>query len=150
MSRPRSYAYLTWRAAVAHPLRRLGERGTALERFLGNYGSEGLLPTRPEDLAAMNAASACISCGICESACPLAGLAPALRDLGLHAAFRLYARSAAALEHGRDALQACAACTGCEPLCPTGVPIGRLVRYLAARASDGRDAPRQDPGPPGR
>jgi heterodisulfide reductase subunit C len=147
MSRIRSYAYLGWRAAVSHPLRRLGERGTALERFLGNYQSEGLAPTRPEDRAAM---SACISCGICESACPLAAMAPAVRDLGLHAAFRLYAKSAAALEHGRDALQACAACTGCEPLCPTGVPIARLVRYLAARAAEGRDAARQDPGTAGR
>ena len=149
MSRARSYAYLTWRAAVSHPLRRLRERGTAEERFRAAYGPEGLEPTSPEAHAAMAAASACISCGLCEAACPLAGVAPALRDLGLHAAFRLHSKSAAALRHGEASLEACAGCTGCEPLCPTGVPIGRLVRWFAAQAA-GRDAARRDPGGAGR
>ena len=79
------------------------------------------------------AASACISCGLCEAGCPLASAAPSVRDLGLHAAFRLYGKSAAELPHAAEALAACAACQGCEPLCPTGVPIGRVVRHLLAR-----------------
>jgi heterodisulfide reductase subunit C len=140
MSRARSYAYLTWRAAVSHPLRRLRERGTAEERFRAAYGPEGLEPTSPEAHAAMAAASACISCGLCEAACPLAGVAPSVRDLGLHAAFRLYSKGAPALARAAGALEPCARCTGCEPLCPTGVPISRLVRYFLGRAA-GAPAP---------
>jgi len=138
MGRGRSLAYLGYRAAVAHPLKRLARKGTGEERFLASYASEGLAPTTLEDHAAADAASACLSCGLCESGCPLAAVAPAVRDLGVHAALRLYSKSALALSVAGGALEACAACTGCEPLCPTGVPISRLVRYFAARLGESR------------
>jgi hypothetical protein len=144
VSKAGSYGWLAWRAAVPHPLRALARRGTGEERFLANYGSEGLLPTSPEDREVGEQASACISCGLCESGCALRGAIPSVRDLGLHAAFRLLSRTDALLVHGRDSLAACAGCTGCEPLCPTGVPITRLVRLLAARAG-ASDAPRRAP-----
>jgi heterodisulfide reductase subunit C len=132
---PRALAYLAWRALVAHPLKKLfRQQGTALERFEANYVSEGLVPTRPEDRAVAQAAAACIACGLCEVGCELAGAAPAVRALGLHAAFRLYSRNAAELPLARAALDACAECTGCDALCPTGVPISRIVQHLRARA----------------
>jgi heterodisulfide reductase subunit C len=144
VSKVRSYAWLAWRAVVSHPLRGLRRRGTGKERFLGNYAGEGLVPTAAEERAAGEAASACIGCGLCESGCALRGAIPSIRDMGLHGAFRLYSKSAGMLALSGDALAACAACTGCEPLCPTGVPIARLVRAFAARASS--DAARRDPG----
>lgn len=132
----RALAYLGWRALVAHPLKRLfRQRGTGLERFTEAYVSEGLVPTSPEDRAVGEAASACIACGLCESGCDLSGAAPAVRALGLHAAFRLYSRNAAELPLAREPLEACAACAGCDALCPTGVPISRIVRHLRARAA---------------
>jgi ferredoxin len=127
-------AYLGYRAVLAHPLRALRRRGTGAERFRANYVSEGLLPTLPEDRAIGEAASACISCGLCETGCELAGAAPAIRALGLHAAFRLYGRSAAELPLATEALAACEGCAGCDALCPTGVPISRIVRHQLARA----------------
>jgi heterodisulfide reductase subunit C len=136
-SRPRALAYLAWRALVAHPLRRLRQSGTGAQRFAANYAGEGLLSTRPEDRAVGEAASACISCGLCETGCSLAATAPSVRDLGLHAVFRLYSKSTADLPLAREALEACAACQGCDPLCPTGVPIGRIVRHLLARVAPG-------------
>ena len=132
-SRLMALAYLGYRAAVAHPLRRLRLRGSGGERFAASYAAEGLLPTRPEDREVAEAASACISCGLCEVGCPLAAAAPSVRDLGLHAAFRLYSKSAADLPRAAEALAACAGCQGCDPLCPTGVPIGRVVRHLLGR-----------------
>ena len=133
VARLRALAYLGYRAAIAHPLRRLFQEGTGLERFAANYEREGLYPTSPEDRAVGEAASACISCGLCETGCALAGATPSVKDLGLHAAFRLYGKSTTELRHAREALEACASCAGCEPLCPTGVPIGRVVRHLLAR-----------------
>jgi heterodisulfide reductase subunit C len=143
VSSVRSYAWLAWRAVVSHPLRALRQRGTGQERFLANYASEGLAPTSVEERAGAEAASACITCGLCESGCALRAAIPSIRDLGLHAAFRLYSKSAEMLGRSGDALSACASCTGCEPLCPTGVPIARLVRTFAARAAS--DAARRDP-----
>jgi heterodisulfide reductase subunit C len=133
--RLRALAYLAWRALLAHPVKRLRRRGTGLERFTSSYGSEGLAPTRPEDRAIGELAAACIGCGLCELGCDLAAAAPAVRALGLPAAFRLYGRSSAELPLAREALESCRACTGCEPLCPTGVPIGRIVRHLLQRAT---------------
>lgn len=139
MGRGRSLAYLGYRALLAHPLKRLFRRGSGGERFLANYGTEGLSPTGPEDFAAAEAASACISCGLCESACALAAASPSIRDFGLHACFRLYSKSALLLASATEALEACKGCAGCEALCPTGVSIARLVRHFAA------GAPRQAP-----
>jgi succinate dehydrogenase/fumarate reductase-like Fe-S protein len=128
---PRALAYLAWRALVAHPLKRLfRQHGTGLERFRAAYVAEGLVPTRPEDRAASEAASACISCGLCETGCDLAAATPAVRALGLHAAFRLYSRSFADLPLAADALEQCAGCTGCDAVCPTRVPISRVVAHL--------------------
>jgi len=149
-SRLRALAYLGYRALVAHPLRRLRQQGTGLERFAANYESEGLYPTSPEDRAVGEAASACISCGLCETGCALAGVAPSLRDSGLHAAFRLYGKSTTELRHAREALEACTGCADCEPLCPTGVPIGRIVRHLLGQLAESPEveqaASRDSPG----
>lgn len=139
MGRPSALAYLAWRALVAHPMKRLfRRRGTGIERFHAAYVTEGLVPTRPEDRAIAQAASACIACGLCETGCDLAMATPAIRALGLHAAFRLYSRSFADLPLAAGALDACAGCAGCDALCPTRVPIGRIIAHL--RAAAGRRA----------
>jgi heterodisulfide reductase subunit C len=127
--------YLAWRALVAHPLKRLFRwRGTGLARFRAAYVVEGLVPTRPEDRAVGAAAAACISCGLCDTGCDLARATPAVRALGLHAAFRLYGRSSAELPLAAEALEACAGCTGCDALCPTRVPIARVLAHLREAA----------------
>jgi heterodisulfide reductase subunit C len=132
MARPGALAYLAWRALVVHPLKRLFRRGSGLDRFRAAYVAEGLVPTRPEDRAAGEAASACISCGLCDTGCELAQATPAVRALGLHAAFRLYGRNTPDLPLAAEALDACAGCAGCDALCPTRVPISRVVAHLRA------------------
>lgn len=134
----RALAYLGYRALVAHPLKRLfRRRGTGIERFTQSYVSEGLVPTRPEDRAAGEAASACIACGLCETGCDLEAATPQVRALGVHAAFRLYSRSSAMLPLARAALHACSACVGCDALCPTGVPIASVLAHLREASSRG-------------
>jgi ferredoxin len=136
-SRASALAYLAWRALLAHPLKRLSREGTGAERFLANYAPEGLLPTAEADRRIGEGAARCIACGLCEPACDLAAAAPAVRALGLHAAFRLYSKGTPELPLAADALAACAGCAGpaCEAACPTGVPIAAIVRRLAERAS---------------
>ena len=57
-----------------------------------------------------------------------------MRALGLHAAFRLYGRSSADLPLAAEALDACAGCSGCDALCPTRVPIARVIAHLREAA----------------
>ena len=144
----RALAYLAWRALAAHPAKRLRRRGSGLERFTESYGPEGLLATRPEDRAVGEQAAACISCGLCELGCELVAAAPAVRAMGLPAAFRLYGRNASELPLAREALEACQGCAGCDALCPTGVPIGRILRHLLAAASAVRAGPPEPVGAP--
>jgi len=125
--------YLGYRALFAHPVRRLRLHGTGLQRFVGNYEGEGLYRTSPADHALAEAASACISCGLCETGCELLEATPSVRDLGLVGVFRLSSKSTAEMRHAAEALTACATCSGCEQLCPTGVPIGRVIRGLLER-----------------
>jgi heterodisulfide reductase subunit C len=146
VSSPRALAYLAYRALVAHPLKRLRRRGTGLERFRAAYVAEGLAPMSPAARAVGLAAQDCIACGLCEPGCELAAASPEVRALGLHAAFRLYSRNPAELPLAREALDACAGCAGCDALCPTGVPISRIVtalrgRFADAGAADGGAAP---------
>jgi len=163
MARPGALAYLAWRAIVAHPLKLLFRRpGTGLERFRAAYVSEGLVPADPARRAAAEAAAACTSCGLCEMGCALAGAAPAVRALGLHAVFRLYARTTFDLALAAEALEACAGCAGCDALCPARVPISRVLAALRGApeaAAPGRGAvpgrgegtpqDRPEPAPPG-
>lgn len=138
MARPGALAYLAWRALVAHPLKRLfRQHGTGLEQFQAAYVAEGLVPTGPEDRSIGEAAALCIACGLCETGCRLAQSSPPVRALGLHAAFRLYSRSVAELPLAAEALEACAGCAGCDALCPTQVPISRVLGHLRAAARRG-------------
>jgi Fe-S oxidoreductase len=127
-------AYLGWRAIVVQPIKRLFRRGTALERFAAAYQGEGLLPTSLADRDLSLAASRCTGCSLCEAGCRLSAAEPAVRALGLPAAFRLAARQQRELPAARALLDACGGCAGCEPLCPAGVPIGRLLARLGERA----------------
>jgi Fe-S oxidoreductase len=129
----RSLLYLAWRALVVQPLKRLLARGPGLERFLAAYGAEGLRPTAPADLEVALLAARCTGCGLCEAGCRLPAAAPALQALGLPAAFRLVGRQAATLPLGRELLEACLGCQGCERWCPAGVPIGRVLAHQRRR-----------------
>ena len=132
-SRLSSLAYLAWRAVGVQPAKRAVQEGSGAERFEKNYAAEGLVPTTEEDREVAEAASACVACGVCEARCELMAATPHVRALGLHTAFRLYSKSTTELPWAREALEACERCKGCETACPTGVPIGRIIRQLLDR-----------------
>jgi succinate dehydrogenase/fumarate reductase-like Fe-S protein len=138
MARMNALVYLGWRAVVVEPIKRLFQRGAGLERFLAAFAPDHLAPTSVADREMSFLASRCIGCGLCEPGCRLAGASPALRALGLPAAFRLVGRSGGDLGGARELLAACQGCEGCRALCPTGVPIGRLIAHLATRAEAAR------------
>lgn len=126
-------AYLGWRAILVEPVKRLFQRGTGLERFQANFAADRLAPTSPADREVALLASRCIGCGLCEAGCRLADASPAVRALGLPAAFRLVGRASGDLAAARDLLTASRGCAGCEARCPVGLPIGRVVEHLASR-----------------
>jgi succinate dehydrogenase/fumarate reductase-like Fe-S protein len=130
--------YLGWRAVFVEPVKRLFQRGAGIDRFLSAFAADRLAPTSLADREVSVLASRCIGCGLCEPGCRLAGASPAVRALGLPAAFRLVGRAGGDLAGARDLLAACQGCAGCRALCPTGVPIGRVLARLAERAEAAR------------
>jgi heterodisulfide reductase subunit C len=127
--------YLGWRAVFVEPVKRLFRRGTGLTRFQANFAADRLAPTSVADREMALLAARCIGCGLCEPGCRLATASPALRALGLPAAFRLVGRGSGDLPAARDLLAACRECAGCEARCPAGVPIGRVLRHLESKAT---------------
>jgi succinate dehydrogenase/fumarate reductase-like Fe-S protein len=130
--------YLGWRAVLVEPVKRLFQRGAGIDRFRAAFADDRLAPTSAADLEVSFLAARCIGCGLCEPGCRLAEATPAVRALGLPAAFRLVGRAGADLPEARSLLAACQGCAGCRALCPTGVPIGRVLAHLSARASSSR------------
>jgi heterodisulfide reductase subunit C len=127
--------YLGWRAVFVEPVKRLFQRGSGLERFKALFAADRLAPTSVADREVSLLAARCIGCGLCEPGCPMLAASPAVRALGLPAAFRLVGRAGGDLAAARDLLLACQACAGCESRCPTGVPIGRVLSRLSERAA---------------
>ena len=126
--------YLGWRAVFVEPVKRLFQRGSGLDRFQAAFAADRLAPTSLADRELATLAARCIGCGLCEPGCRMVSASPAVRALGLPAAFRLVGRAGGDLVTARDLLTACRECAGCEAQCPTGVPIGRVVAFLSARA----------------
>ena len=72
--------WLQLRTGVAHVLRQW--RGTKDEdpvaQILAHYGPDGLRPPNPAGTALALQAQACLACGLCSTACALAGGEPGI------------------------------------------------------------------------
>lgn len=117
--------YLGYRAVVAHPLRKLFRRDerTGIERFLANYGVEGLLPTSNDERRLREGAARCIACGLCDAFGARVSLVPLS-----------YARATPDLRHAHAELEALppSAVEKGEQVCPTRVPLRALTDSLRA------------------
>lgn len=84
----------------------------------------------------------CVHCGFCLTACPTYAR---LGDENDSPRGRLYLMKAVVegrLDAGSDAFQThidrCLGCRACEPVCPSGVPYGRLLELARAEAVDAK------------
>jgi hypothetical protein len=124
--------WLQLRTGAAHVARRLLRRDEPdpIDQFFRNYAADGFrLPDAAAQALQLDA-EACLVCGLCSAECARVGGAPALdpRDAVIAAA-RL-AIDWVRLEL-RPAASACAACAACDAVCPAGIPIQRIQRWLA-------------------
>lgn len=125
---------LAWRAAVAHPLRLLfrADQRSGQERFLRNYAVEGNIPTSREDALILSGASKCIHCGLCDAFYPARSALPRSVNDGPSSLPVALARATPDLPHARPALVAFdeSALAEAERVCPTGVPLVGIWKYL--------------------
>ena len=100
-------------------------------RFLSNYRPDHIEPlSRPERKLRARAMS-CIGCGLCDAVCLPAAASPD-GPLSLSALMLAAGRDgtvSASAKVDADRL-GCTDCGACEPLCPAGLPIVRLLAGL--------------------
>ncbi len=113
--------------------------GQGERHFLASYGAEGLLPLSPDERRLLPALDRCIGCGLCNVVCAkLAGVPR--HAFGGPSALGAQARSmpdfgsfASHVAHDSD----CADCAICESVCPTGVPLRDLARFVSRHSRRG-------------
>lgn len=129
-----AYTMLAIQALFIQPWRRFRRMGTTgEERFLQNYGVEGLLPLSPDARRRRWNHSGCIHCGLCDSACEVLTRVRRSELPALSALPIAYSRSMPEYPYARLAighLTECQNCEACEAICPTGVPLRDLVATL--------------------
>lgn len=139
-ARLKALLLLSW-ALVRTLGRRLGGGGrNGLERFRDNYAADGLAALTGEERERMRSFGRCIACGRCNRGDGALILSTGSRYRGTMSLVLAAARSmpdfkAAAL--GFEALDE-ALLARKERLCPTGVPLRELARFVTARATDAR------------
>lgn len=100
-------------------------------RFLSNYRPDQIRPMSRPERKLRPRAIACIGCGLCDAVCAPAATA---EEGPLHLSTLMLAAGRdgtanAAARHDAVRLH-CNNCGACEPLCPAGVPIVRLLASL--------------------
>jgi len=126
--------FLGYRAVIAHPWRKLRDEDlrTGEERFLANYGPEGLLPTTAADREVLNGASRCIHCGLCDAYDRSLSVLPRTVHLGASQLAVSYSRAAPDIRYTAEILARLeeSQLVRAEAVCPTRVPLRQLVVYL--------------------
>jgi hypothetical protein len=120
------------RAVVLLPLRRAFQPHGGIERFERAFFPERLFPTSLADRAQLRSASRCVACGLCDAAS--AELDPSLKPSLLPTVF---SRSVVELPYAAADVRRLTArpelLRAAERLCPTGVPLEALARWLDQR-----------------
>ena len=128
---------LQLRTGAVHVLRRAqGRRDVdAVERFLANYGPDGVRAPADRDRALRLSSEGCLVCGLCSAECArVEGRPPADPRDAVIAASRL---EVDLLRHDlAGALEgSCGDCTACEAVCPAAIPIAQVQARLAGLGS---------------
>jgi heterodisulfide reductase subunit C len=109
--------------------------GSGKDQFLEAYQEDHLFPLIPEWRDQLKKLQGCISCGLCDSACP---------TLEQSKGYMFYAPSDLASSLTRDLTtyellndylriwQQCSDCHRCESICPTKVPLRELATFVRA------------------
>jgi len=134
---------LAWRFAV-HVLvrmpKRVFTRGSDYRRFTETVEPEGYRPLTTEERARFPHTMNCVHCGLCSIVCPELRAAPADAWAEAWTFVAGASRSIDRAEVVTADAGACADCSACASVCPTGVPIPQMaamVRRLAAGSHAG-------------
>jgi len=105
--------------------------------FLENYREDRLAPLLPEERQLLPALDRCIACGLCNAVCERLGSVPR-HVFGGPFALATAARSMpdfTSIASGAEHAGECGECDRCRSVCPTGVPLDELARFVRSRAA---------------
>ncbi len=134
LQRLKADAFLGYRAIIAHPLKKLFsvDERSGKDKFLANYGPEGLVPMSAEDRQVLRGASRCIHCGLCDAYDLALAALPRTTYGGASLLPVAYSRATPDLPRARAAIERVspAELSRAEAVCPTRVPLRQIDHYL--------------------
>ncbi len=123
----------------AHFALRLGKRAlfmksAGLNDFLEFYKEDRIASISPEEKRQFHDFAKCITCGLCDALCPAIAQWDQRKLLGPSALAHLARSIPDFAGHLSLDLQGCDSCRGCESICPEGVPIQDILRFLKTKS----------------
>lgn len=100
-------------------------RSPGLKEFSDYYRKDRIVSLKPSEKKLMTEAGRCISCGLCDSLCPL------------HPSFLPHFSRSIPDFAGVVPLEfdECAGCRGCESICPERVPIREILNFMREKSA---------------
>lgn len=109
-----------------------------VEAFLSLYAKDQIFPLTHEQRKTFASHSNCINCGLCVSQCeaPISSGGALFYQTFMtpaHVAFS-YSRMLSDNFYNQDFLKYCSQCRACEKVCPTGVPLTKIIEFVQVTA----------------
>jgi len=105
-----------------------------LSHFLSFYKEDHVFSLSAEERVTFSSHSKCVFCGLCVSQCELTDahfyekfLTPATLAFS-------YTKSLPEVSSNVDFVAHCSSCRACEKVCPTSVPLNRIIQFVKAHA----------------
>jgi len=117
-------------ALLIHLLYKRWFRKRGLEDFIKNYVDDRLFAISEASRKTFFSQSNCVQCGFCVTACEVSDPLFYREFMSPSQIAFSYTRSLPEIFTNKDFLSYCRTCRACEEVCPTGVPLDRMITFV--------------------
>lgn len=123
--------FIDWLRRFLEKKRGIATGGT--KRYLNNYAEDGIRPLSLDEAACFTELGGCIRCNLCDSLCDATRELKHLHGQGPSLIASTLSRNLPDIPKANiylDSFDDCEQCFACFDICPTGVPIRKIVELM--------------------